>query len=187
MEGGLFPYDESTAELFDVEYRPDWKPATETTLPTAAPASLIRSAPDEHEFKRMIAVERKRTERSRVPFLLMLFEGSNHLSAETNEKTLHRAMTALLASIRTTDVVGWYKDRAAIGLIFTGLVVSDKNALLSAILSRVSTALQSSLTADQYNLLTFSFHFFPEDREFEDLKGDPALFPDLATRSSAKA
>ena len=40
----------------------------------------------EETFKRMIAVERKRTERSREPFLLMLLEAGNQQGAEKTEK-----------------------------------------------------------------------------------------------------
>ena len=39
-------------------------------------------------FKRMIAVERKRTERSAKPFLLMLLETGEHQSGEKNGKVL---------------------------------------------------------------------------------------------------
>ena len=52
----------------------------------------------------------------------------------------------MLSSTRETDVVGWYKDRTTVGVMFTGLAVEDKNVVLSTILSRVSAALRDELT-----------------------------------------
>ena len=46
--------------------------------------------------------------------------------------------------------------------MFTGLVVSDKNSVLSTMLARVSAALQQELP-DKFNQITFSFHFFPDN------------------------
>ena len=95
----------------------------------------------------MIAVERKRTERSRKPFLLMLLDAGNHQGSEKNGKALNNIVPALLSSTRETDVIGWYKDRATVGVIFTGLVADDKNSILSTILTRVSTTLRDKLDA----------------------------------------
>src|SRR6202041_361521 len=75
---------------------------------------------NEGTFKRMIAVERKRTERSGEPFLLMLLEAGNPQSLEKNEKALNNILSVLPLSIRDTDIIGWYKDRPPVGGIFTG-------------------------------------------------------------------
>ena len=69
----------------------------------------------------MIAIERKRTERSSEPFLLMLLETGNHQGSEKNEKALDNILSVLPLSIRETDVIGWYKDRITVGVMFTGL------------------------------------------------------------------
>ncbi len=135
----------------------------------------------EETFKRMIAVERKRTERSREPFLLMLLEGGNHQSSEKNGKALDNTLSVLPISIRETDVIGWYTDRTAVGVMFTGLSCNDKNSILSAIINKVSTTLRDQLTTDQFNQISISFHFFPDDWD-QDNPGrpsNPSLYPDL--------
>jgi lipopolysaccharide/colanic/teichoic acid biosynthesis glycosyltransferase len=89
------------------------------------------------------------------------------------------------SSTRETDVVGWYKDRGTVGVMFTGLVVSDKNSVLSTILGRVSAALQEELSMERFNQITFSFHFFPDDWD-EGSSGrpsDPVFYPDLFSPS----
>ncbi len=143
---------------------------------------------NEETFKRMIAVERKRTERSREPFLLMLLEPGNRQVSEKNGKALDKMLSVLLLSIRETDVIGWYKDQAVVGVIYTGLASDDKNSILSSILSRVSNALRDRLTPDQFNQVSLSFHFFPDDW-VPDTPGRPsnlALYPDLVSSNKEK-
>jgi lipopolysaccharide/colanic/teichoic acid biosynthesis glycosyltransferase len=143
---------------------------------------------NEESFKRMIAVERKRTERSREPFLLMLLEAGNHQRAEKNSNALDKIISAMLSSTRETDVVGWYKDRTTVGVMFTGLAIEDKNAVLSTILSRVSAALRDELTSDQFSQISLSFHFFPDhwDHENSGRPSNPALYPDLFSTNGEK-
>jgi lipopolysaccharide/colanic/teichoic acid biosynthesis glycosyltransferase len=140
----------------------------------------------EEPFRRRIAIERKRTERSREPFLLMLLEAGATQNGDGLDKTLDGIVSAMQSSTRETDVVGWYKDRNTVGVIFTGLVVSDKNSVLSTILGRVSTALQQEVTLERFNQITFSFHFFPDDWDGEGSgrPSDPILYPDLFIPSS---
>jgi lipopolysaccharide/colanic/teichoic acid biosynthesis glycosyltransferase len=135
----------------------------------------------EEAFRRRIAIERKRTERSREPFLLMLLEAGATQNGSNSDKTLTGIVAAMQSSTRETDVVGWYKDGNTVGVIFTGLVVSDKNSVLSTILGRVSSALQQEVTLERFNQITFSFHFFPDDWDGESSgrPSDPILYPDL--------
>jgi lipopolysaccharide/colanic/teichoic acid biosynthesis glycosyltransferase len=142
----------------------------------------------EDSFKRMIAIERKRTERSREPFMLMLVEAGDSHRAEKHVRPLERILSAMLCSTRETDVVGWYKDQATVGVIFTGLAIEDKNIVLSTILSRVSTALRDELTSEQFSQISLSFHFFPDqwDQEESGRPSNPALYPDLFSSNHEK-
>jgi lipopolysaccharide/colanic/teichoic acid biosynthesis glycosyltransferase len=143
---------------------------------------------NEESFKRMIAIERKRTERSREPFLLMLVEAGNPQRAEKHGKPLDRILSAMLSSTRETDIVGWYKDRITVGVMFTGLAVEDKNIVLSTILSRVSAALRDELTTEQFSQISLSFHFFPDqwDHENSGRPSNPTLYPDLFSSNHEK-
>ncbi len=147
-----------------------------------------RVVQNEESFKRTIAIERKRTERSREPFLLMLVEGGSSQLAEKRGKPLDRILSAMLSSTRETDVVGWYKDRITVGVMFTGLAVDDKNVVLSTILSRVSAALRDELTTEQFSQISLSFHFFPDqwDHENSGRPSNPALYPDLFSSNHEK-
>jgi lipopolysaccharide/colanic/teichoic acid biosynthesis glycosyltransferase len=148
----------------------------------------MREVLSKNALERMIAIERKRTERSKEPFLLMLLEAGIPQGSEKEGKALNRMVSALLSSTRETDVIGWYKDRTTVGVIFTGLGMNDKNTILSTILSRVSTTLRDRLTSDQFSQVSISFHFFPDDWD-HDKSGrpsNPALYPDLMIHGNSK-
>ncbi len=139
-------------------------------------------------FKRMIAIECKRSERRKEPFLLMLAEvGSDPLSRDSRE-VLERMMLVLQASSRETDVLGWYKAHSVIGVMFTGLTVTDKSLILTTILARVSAVLRHELSLEQFNQVSLSFHLFPDDwdRGSADGPTDSALYPDRATPGASK-
>jgi len=149
---------------------------------------LERTALNEDAFKRLISIERKRTERSQAPFVLMLLEVANHQNLEKTRRALDCIMVALLASCRDTDLVGWYKEHCVVGVMFTGLVVNDKNSILSAILNRVSETLRNELTFEQFSQISISFHIFPDDWE-NDKPGRPsnsALYPDLTNHNNGR-
>jgi lipopolysaccharide/colanic/teichoic acid biosynthesis glycosyltransferase len=143
----------------------------------------------EETFKRMIAIERKRTERSREPFLLMLLEAGNHHGSEKNGKILDNILSVLLLSIRETDVIGWHKHRATVGVMFTGLAIKDKGSILSVILNKVSTALGAQLSSEQLSQVKLSFHFFPDDwdHDHSGRPSNPSLYPDLLAPGKSKS
>lgn len=150
--------------------------------------SGARDVLNEEAFQRMLAVERKRTERSRKPFLLMLLDAGNHQGSGRNGKALDSIVPALLLSTRETDVIGWYKEQATVGVIFSGLLADDKNSILSTILTRVSTMLRDKLTFEQFNQVSISFHLFPDDWD-HDISGrsnNPSLYPDLLSRDNGR-
>jgi lipopolysaccharide/colanic/teichoic acid biosynthesis glycosyltransferase len=150
--------------------------------------SIESIALSEEAFKRVLAIERKRTERSKAPFLLMLLESANRSVSNKNAVALDRILSALLASSRDTDVVGWYKDKLTIGIMFTGLGFADKNTIVSTILSRVSATLRNELPFDQFNQVSISLHFFPDDWDHDSTgrPSNPALYPDLSNDDHGK-
>jgi lipopolysaccharide/colanic/teichoic acid biosynthesis glycosyltransferase len=155
---------------------------------SVAVSSADRNILTEHAFKRMIAVERKRTERTKEPFLLMLVEAGEAPSGPKKGKALDSIMSALAITTRETDVIGWYKDRAAIGVMFTGLAACDRGSILTLILNRVSNALGNELSFEQFSQISISFHFFPDDWD-HDKSGPPSnltLYPDLESTENGK-
>jgi lipopolysaccharide/colanic/teichoic acid biosynthesis glycosyltransferase len=159
------------------------------TDPLLEGVPIVERAPlDEEIFRRMIAIERKRTERSKAPFLLMLLEVVSDQGAKRDRKTLDQIASSLLVSSRDTDLVGWYKDRSIVGAMFTGLVIQDKRTMLDTFLAKVTSSLRDELTAEQFNQVSISFHLFPDDWD-HGKPGRPsnaALYPDLASHDKGR-
>jgi lipopolysaccharide/colanic/teichoic acid biosynthesis glycosyltransferase len=143
---------------------------------------------NEGAFHRMISLERKRTERSRKPFLLMLLDMGNGLRNDSNGKALDKVLSALSLSTRETDVTGWYKSNSIVGVMFTEFGDEDRKSILSTMMSRVSETLRNNLSSHQFGLISISFHLFPEEwnHNIPQRPSNPTLYPDLARRDSAK-
>lgn len=138
----------------------------------------------EDVFLRMISLERKRSERTQRPFVLLLMDTGRKLPTERNGRLLLEILSALQAATRETDVMGWYESKSVVGVMFTE-ITPDNNLILSTILSRISDVLRDRLTTEQFSQLKFSFHLFPEewDPQNPDRPSNPTLYPDLHERN----
>ena len=143
---------------------------------------------NEKSFKRTIAVERKRSERSKEPFLLMLVDVGSNPESKESQQVLERMTPVLMGCSRDTDVIGWYRERCTLGLMFTALMLTDKDLILTTILNRISAMLRDELTFDQFNQVNLSFHFFPDDWDQSGPKGPTniTLYPDIVDPGSRK-
>jgi lipopolysaccharide/colanic/teichoic acid biosynthesis glycosyltransferase len=153
-----------------------------------APALGERGFLDAEEFRRMIILERKRSERSRKPFMLLLLDIGDHLPSEKNGRILAKILSALSASARDTDVTGWYSNDCVVGVMFTEIAIEEGGSTPTTIITRITKALQTNLTLEQFTRVTLSFHVFPEDWDHEDPNGsnNPTLYPDLSQRDERR-
>jgi len=137
----------------------------------------------EEAFQRLISLERKRSERSQRPFVLLLIETGRSLPGEKNGRVLLDMLTALQVATRDTDVTGWYRKDSVVGVMFTEIML-DNDLVLSTILSRIGSALREQLDAEQFSRIKFSFHVFPDNWDSNDPKrpSNPTLYPELEER-----
>ena len=138
-------------------------------------------------FRRMIALERKRSERSRKPFILLLLDMGDNPS-EKNGKLLGRISSVLCDSTRDTDVTGWYAKECVLGVMFTEITAEDSPSIPGTVIARVTDTLRRNLALEQFNRVRISFHVFPEDWDRNDHQrsSNPTLYPDLSQRKDAK-
>jgi exopolysaccharide biosynthesis polyprenyl glycosylphosphotransferase len=139
-------------------------------------------------FHKMITLERKRTERSRKPFLLMLLDTGSDLPSDRNSRILVDVLNALAASTRETDVTGWYATGAVVGVMYTEIAACDRSSIVATMLARVSNSLRENLGLEQFHRVKLSFHLFPEDWDHEDpgRPSNPTLYPDLSDRDDSR-
>jgi exopolysaccharide biosynthesis polyprenyl glycosylphosphotransferase len=133
-------------------------------------------------FQRMLALERKRSERSRRPFLLMLGDLGERLPPANNGKASNDIVSALSLSTRVTDVIGWYKDDSVVGILFTEVIIEDRSSIMGTMMTRIRTMLGKALSPEQLNQISISLHFFPEEWDFDirHRPSNPTLYPDLS-------
>jgi exopolysaccharide biosynthesis polyprenyl glycosylphosphotransferase len=137
-------------------------------------------------FLRALRLERKRAERSRKPFVLMLLELAGPAPSGKGN-LLNQAVPALLSSIRETDIAGWHQENAALGVIFAELGVTPPESPLAALHARVIGLLQSVLRAEELARIRITFHCFPESWGQSDtgLKVEK-LYPDVVKTDESR-
>lgn len=141
------------------------------------------------QFHQQLARERKRSERSQRPMLLLLLESPASRYPQDDSEAMSRVISAFTHRVRENDFIGWYQEDRIVGIIFTELIIEDTNSIISAVLQRVSSALRTQLPDADLSRFSVSFHFFPDDWNIVGTKGsthDAALYPDLAAASKER-
>lgn len=124
---------------------------------------LSQSLVCEKSFIGTLGVERKRAERSRNVFVLMLLHSGRLLSGDHDGKALARVEFAISSSKRETDFSGWYKENSVIGVILTEVGQTNRNSIQTIMSARVKACLRVQLDEGQVDQIHITFHVFPED------------------------
>ena len=158
--------------------------------PEAQPESLkeLRAFLPEPMFLRALCLERKRAERSRKLFVLMLLDPGTSSQNGNGNSVLNRTISAIFSSTRETDIAGWHKEHSVLGVIFAELGTADKESILGVLRERVTGALRSYLQTEELKQIRISFLCFPEDGNHHDngLPTRTTLYPDLVQRDEER-
>jgi lipopolysaccharide/colanic/teichoic acid biosynthesis glycosyltransferase len=125
----------------------------------------------EEFFLEFLVFERRRSERSSRPFLVMTLDFAGIRDLESRRESVAWAMKTLSVLTRDTDIKGWYKDSAVLGVIFTEMNSLETESLQK----KIYTSLHASLTDEQLNVIRISFHRFPDEGK-PNTPGGPADF-----------
>jgi exopolysaccharide biosynthesis polyprenyl glycosylphosphotransferase len=159
------------------------KPRSSGSAATAENAPVL----NEVSFQDMIAFERKRSERSGRVYALILVGARDGAPRGKRETLLGKIGQVLTALTRDTDVTGWYKTGSTLGVIFADIIAADKDAVVAAILARVTDTLSENLTLEELSQISISTNCYPENWQGETCQpSNPALYPDLALRDRSR-
>lgn len=130
-------------------------------------------------FTKMLCLERSRAERAGRRLVLMLIAAPSLLG---HGSQIEDVVWALSRATRETDIKGWHREGAVIGVIFTEIPMTEKS-VVPILSNKVNHALHAAL-GPQIGEVELSFHVFPEDSAgdeggihgSEDLQ---PLYPDL--------
>jgi lipopolysaccharide/colanic/teichoic acid biosynthesis glycosyltransferase len=122
------------------------------------PARACQQRGDSHVvredlFKGALIRERKRSDRSNQPFVLLLVTADD---SDRSSLPWSAAVAAVMAAKRDTDIVGWFKHRSVLGVILSEIGVSP--VVLPQLEARVRQGLSDRL--DQATAARFSIGLF---------------------------
>lgn len=116
---------------------------------------------EESQFNEMLNLEKKRSQRSMRPLMLMRLDISGLMG--TNPADVRRKLQQALASgIRETDVLGWYKRGAIAGIVFTELQSAAPH-VRDILIRRVMARLADQIGTSVLFKIKVTFHMFPEE------------------------
>ena len=144
------------------------------------------AALSERDFCRALAQERKRSERSRKNFVLMLLRSKgSELRNGAEGNVLHSASSLVSRAIRDTDILGWFTQNSVVGAIFSELGSAELNDAIRRIEEKLSTALARGLHPHQLAELEISMYSYPQTTGDGNGRSSlsPELFPDLVVAS----
>lgn len=137
----------------------------------------------EDYFVQLVAYERKKTERSQAPFLLMLLRLHDRFFVQEGNDFVSNLAAALSAATRETDVKGWYRYPYTVGVLCTDTAKSTE----AAIQRKVIAAISSRFTPEDAEKIAITFHAFPGEVSGVEPEGvDLRFYPDLAMKNSAQ-
>jgi hypothetical protein len=145
----------------------------ETQPKSSRPNSARRSGGEhpkevlaENVFQSMLALERRRADRSGKPFILMLLDAN--LENGAAEEILMGAVSIAVMSKRETDLAGWYKQGAILGIIFTEVSLEGEFPVMEILRLKFETSFVKQLGRDRAGKIAISVHLFPESWKKND-------------------
>jgi lipopolysaccharide/colanic/teichoic acid biosynthesis glycosyltransferase len=113
----------------------------------------------EDYFHELLAFERKRSERSGRPFLLMKLDFTEIHDDQIRRETIAKVVQSLSMITRETDIKGWSCHPAVLGVLFTEM----NNTKTEALQKKILHSFQTVLPKEQIEALMISFHQFPDE------------------------
>jgi len=138
----------------------------------------------EEHFANMLYLERKRSERSKKPFLLLLVNIGNDIDNADKNQIVKQIAPLLFSITRETDIKGWFQYNHTIGVIFTEINGVDKKSLKQ----KMANYLMNTLKKDHFNKVQVSFYFFPEENNEIDKQNSPPnlkFYPEILKKESS--
>src|SRR5580700_8254660 len=142
----------------------------------------------EATFHALLTHERRRAERSRKPFVLMLIEMHALHAKSVGAVFSERVKSAIAGATRETDLLGWYEEGRILAVIFAELNVEENSPVAELLRSKIETVLLDSVGMKAAARIVITTHVFPEswNQNGTERPADLKLYPDLSQKTSKK-
>ena len=131
---------------------------------------------EEGKFQTELTREKRKTERSQKPFLLMLIDIKDLVRSKSDvslikkhdqNKRIRKVENIFLDNTREVDLKGWYRSHRTVGIIFTEIDSLDRNFVKN----KLHTKLCDAFSANLDHKITIALYKFPqESKNLTDIK-----------------
>jgi len=142
---------------------------------------------DQETFHEMLLLERRRTERSRKPFALMLLRLDTVCPNASSDSGFIQELThKLFKCTRETDIKGWYDEPGVVGVMLCESCSFNGDGSRGILDRKLFEELRPYFHSDEERDRSLSFHIFPEDHDPSAVFSEPdlSLYPDLTRRGA---
>lgn len=142
----------------------------------------VRGMLSQEAFSSRICEERKRTDRSEKPFILMLVDIHRVYETDRARTAQRKIIEIFMSSKRETDACGWYEYGSTIGIIFTEIGGVDMDVAKQAIAAKITRRLSDGVSAEVLDKMSAYFHCYPERHDNDAAKlnlFEKTLYPDI--------
>jgi lipopolysaccharide/colanic/teichoic acid biosynthesis glycosyltransferase len=134
------------------------------------------------QFLKMLALERKRSERSEKPIVLLTFGVHPLFDIRSKKEVISLCLKLLEETTRVIDIKGWYKENHTIGIIYTEV----HESAIPPILQKNRNKLLAYFGEELSRLIELSYAIFPEKKaDMSDGGGiaDPRFYSESLSAS----
>ncbi len=137
---------------------------------------------DESGFTRHIYLERRRAERNRQSLMLILIDGIEISPIAARVAAFRTIVQRLADLLRDTDILGWYRQDAVLGMLLPDLERADQ-ALIRTVFGKISGLLEEALGPSLAERMQLTVHLFPDPLNLGGDSTDFTLYPELLPKS----
>jgi lipopolysaccharide/colanic/teichoic acid biosynthesis glycosyltransferase len=143
----------------------------------------------EEAFVSMLYLERRRAERAKKRYALLLLDVKDALDGTQKLRTAEKITQTLCEMTRETDIIGWYLREQVLGIICTEIGKAEVSDIRKCLTEKFREAFERILGLEKAAQITLSFHFFPEEERESGDSDDSAsisLYPDLHRKAPSR-
>jgi hypothetical protein len=134
----------------------------------------LGQAYNEEAFRYFLEIERKRTERSGRPFLLLLVDlkQESGISGRIDPTVARELWSGLWLCLRETDFIGWYREERVAGALLVEFHDGPRREVSRMVVQRVAAVLCEHLPSSVARRLHVRVHQQPAPERAELIPGE---------------
>ncbi len=117
---------------------------------------------DQSQFHHLLHLEKKRTDRSQKPFILLLFDVLALIDDHLEEEIFENIKYALSSSLRESDLCGWFEYNKIIGIICADITIINAKTI-ERIISKIHLRFCEKLNREVVQKINLTFHTYPDN------------------------